>query len=219
MGKTLTQSEFARLANVTPQNIHNLSRRRLFSAMRGHKIDPDHPSARAYLAERSALKSLQRRAPASRGGLSAKVLAEVLRIAPGAKGPAQFALIAGLTVDQVIQLFPYSPVTSEYVSLLKKIEGVHMVRLQIAERESTLSIRSIVADTILPMLIALEQRSASVIPKTIAARCYALAKNNAPMEDAEAMVRGVISQHLKGYVHAARLRLLSRAAPIEAAQA
>jgi len=209
MKKLITQSEFSRLAGCTPQAVHNLIGKRLKDAMHGHRIDPSHPIAVAYLRERATVKSLQRK-PAACRGISATVLAEILRVCPTARGGAQMGLIAGLSVQQVVEVLPLNKGVADHVRILRRIEEVAMIQLKIDEKESELAPREMVAFQICSMLDDLTQRADKSMPSAIAARAFALASNGAPLEDVEAMARLIVTQHLKGYAGSAKSNMLDR---------
>jgi len=230
----LSKADFARFAGVRPPSVSVLCKGQLAPAVSGGKIDISAPCVVAYLERHRRRgtapvpKPRAARIPTSKidagrpepiptdtiSPLSDLVIDEVKRIFPSAHTPEQIRMIASLTVQQVAEQFTNASGASEYVTTVKKLEDTRMVQLKIAEKEGELIPRELVKTTIIGMLDALHIRLLRDAPRTITSRCYALAKNGAPMEDAEAMIHGIISQHLKGYVATAKRILLAKI-PVE----
>lgn len=86
---------------------------------------------------------------------------------------------------------------SDWLDRLKRVEEIREKRLKNEETEGTLIPRELVKTHVFGAIEMVNRRLLTDSPKTIARRLYALAKSGAPIEEAEEVVREIISSQLR----------------------
>jgi len=203
----LTRSEFARLAGVSPAAVTKAAKKSLAPAVRGDRLDAGHPAAAAYLDRRRARAKppqLEPTAPAENGK------AEQARPTPpgdsngsGSNGArstdaanAGIDAYADLTMREAVEKFGTARALNDWLEAIRKIEDVKTKRLANEEYQRGLISRDLVKAHVFGAIEAGNRRLLSDTPKTITRRLYALARSGAPLEEAEQIVRDVLSSQL-----------------------
>lgn len=120
------------------------------------------------------------------------------------------ALIGQLTIDEVVRRFGTRAKFRAWLDARKKLEDIREKELKNDETLGRLIERELVKTHVFGAIEAGNRRLLGDTPKTLARRLYALAKSGAPVEEAEAVVREVISSQLQP-VKATAARVLRNA--------
>jgi hypothetical protein len=88
----VTRSELARRAGVSPTAITKACRRSLAGAVRGKKVDLDHPAVREYLSKHAAGSTPARPAPPLRAVVAGR---RAVRGGPTPPAPSRRVVVAG----------------------------------------------------------------------------------------------------------------------------
>jgi len=115
-----------------------------------------------------------------------------------------------LTLRQILAEFGTAESFSRWLSARKTLEEIREKQTKNAENERRLIPRDMVRNHIFGSIEDSNLRLLTDAPRTIARRVYGLAKSKTPVEEAEALVRDLISAQLKT-VKATAVRLLGDA--------
>lgn len=218
MARLESRSEFARIAGVSPAAITKACKGPLAPACIGKRIDLDHAAVRAYLAIHGV--ALPDRAPTSAPLPSADpadhgvergrqpdptTRAPRRRRRPTGRAvepsdsppPDDVETFVDLTLRELTDRFGTETNFKDWLDARKKIADIREKDLKNDETEGRLIERELVRTHIFGSIEASHRRLLGDMPKTIARRLYALVKAGAPVEEAEAVIREVISSQLK----------------------
>lgn len=117
---------------------------------------------------------------------------------------------AHLTIDEVVRCFGRKPAFRFWLDARKKIADIREKELKNDETTGRLIEREFVRVHVFGAIEAGNRRLLGDTPKTLARRLYALAKSGAPVEEAEKVVRELLSSQLK-VVKAATTKALRNA--------
>jgi len=208
----LNLSEFARLAGVSPQMISKLVKGRLAPALVGGKIDTGSAYAIAYLSSRHPAHTQIEDSPI----VESKMVKTEDNKQPQNSPEDPMVKIAATAANwsgirkKISDRYGSDKGGLEYFKIVRAIEEHKMMQLKRAQKEGELIPRDMVKTHIYGMIDALFTRFLRDAPRTISTRCYALSKSGAPVEDAESLIQGIISQHLKGVVAKANRILVEK---------
>lgn len=104
---------------------------------------------------------------------------------------------AHLSLDQLKEMFGTARAFVDWLDARKKISEIREKDLRNAETQGRLIERELVRTHVFSAIEAGNRRLLGDSPKTIARRLYALAKSGAPVEEAEAVVREIVSSQLR----------------------
>ena len=215
--RPVSQAELARLARVSEMAISKAVRAQLKPAVSGRRVDLDHPATVKYLAGKAGRPPRTSKAtpqPNTRPGAPSS--------ANRAKGPGKdgapppdpnaedtksvrvvsYVLenvdaLGELTIREVVKRFGTAQGFRDWLQALKQIEDTREKRLRNEETAGRLISRELVETHVFGAIDATNRRLLSDLPKTIARRLSSLAKGGSSTEDAEHIVRELISSQLK----------------------
>lgn len=221
MARLVSRSELARLAGVSPAAITKACKSQIALACVGKRVDLDHPAALAYLRSKGA-SAPPAPAPTATGARPKKAAAKPTRARPETKNdagaepanrrrstrktklPEPGELNADddedqldLTLRDIYERFGTKTAFKDWLAAVKTIADIREKELKSDETEGRLIERELVKTHVFGAIEAGNRRLLGDSPKTIARRLYALAKSGAPVEEAEAVVREIISSQLK----------------------
>lgn len=207
MARLVTRSHFAREARVSPAAITKACKGLLAPACEGKRIDLDHPAAAAYLRKKgvtptpapktrakSAPKPTAERPPAPRSKPRARPARRVPEAADDMEDVESFV---DLTLRELTDRFGTETAFKDWLDARKKIADTREKELKNEETDGRLIERELVKTHVFGTLESGNRRLLGDVPKTIARRLYAMAKAGAPVEDAETIVREIISSQLR----------------------
>lgn len=227
MPRLVTRAELARIAGVSAMSITRACRTRLRDACLGPRLDLDHPSAAAYLAERGRAPTTVDDAasppptdpttpgpPPTISSAAASATSEGLPPPPSPPAaapptpPAPLALpnpwdrvdveqYADWTLRQIADQFGTVTAFKDWLDARKKQVSVREKELKNWEAEGMLIPRDAVRTHVFGHIDGVNRRLLQDVPKTIARRVYALARSDTPVEDAERLVREILSSELR----------------------
>lgn len=219
MARLVSRSELARIAKVSPAAITKACKTQLAPACVGKRIDLDHAATTQYLRAKGISDpaptsssnptknhatnptAVRRRpkktadpehapGPRSDGGMEDPASEEV----EGEEDPEHFL---SLTLAQIVERFGTKTGFKDWLVARKTIADIREKELKSDETEGRLIDRELVKTHVFGAIEAGNRRLLGDSPKTIARRLYALAKSGAPVEEAEKVVREIISSQLK----------------------
>lgn len=206
--KLLSKADFARVAGVSKQAIGKAMKEGgLKGAVVNDRIDMMHPDAVAYL--KRPRPGSRRRSADQRGKKKPKPAPKQDRAKTSNGNGAPLA--PELTTDDGIDISRYADFTlrelvdrfgsvralKDWLEALKKIEDIREKRLNNEVVQRALISRELVKTHVFGFLDAGNRRLLGDTPKTIARRLYGLARSDAPIEEAEKLVREIIGSQLE----------------------
>lgn len=202
----MTRAEFARIAGVSASAVSKACKAKLRRAVVGRRIDLDHEDAVAYLENRGIdPTSVRESPPKSR------------KPAPAERPPpldiAAPAEIAELTIREVVRRFGTQTRFRDWLQALKAIEDIQEKRLRNETANGRLIERELVKTHVFGAIDATNRRLLADTPRTVAQRIYAMARSEAPVEEAEKVVREAIASQLAPVRTSASRALRKQAAP------
>lgn len=216
MPRLVTRSELARIAGVSPAAITKACKASLSEGCVGKRVDLDHPVVVKYLRKKGVAPTSDtvsapavRSKPTKRRPRSAKKPAGTKR-PPKKKGSARAAsptdvpdvtdddieAYAHMSLDELVERFGTATAFKDWLDSRKTIEDIRQKTLKNNEIDGRLISRDLVRAHVFGAIESGNRRLLGDSPKTIARRLYALAKNGTPVEEAEAIVREIISSQL-----------------------
>ncbi len=220
--RLVSRAEIARLADVSRTAVTKACKGQLAPACVDKRVDLDHPAVADYLAAHgkavpdaaptSELEAKPKRAPnptaprPKRAKSSSSAPRRRPRKAEKLKADDEelegtadddIEAYANLTLDQIVRRFGTRTGFKDWLDARKKIADIRAADLKNDETVGRLIERELVKTHIFGAIEAGNRRLLGDTPKTIARRLYALAKSGAPVEEAEAVVREIISSQLK----------------------
>lgn len=202
--QTESRADFAARCGVTKAHITQMCRKggRLELACVGQRIDIGHEVARAYMDKRGALpkgkaakKTAGKKASKKKlagGGETDEEFGERVR-----NNFPEIGSYLHLTLKQLVDLHGTKTALKDWVNIRKMLADTHKVELANAERQGQIISREFVQTHLIGLLEELSRRMIADASRTIVQRCYSLAKSDAPIEEAEAVVRGILGQNVK----------------------
>lgn len=231
MARLVSRSELARLARVSPAAITKACKAQLAPACVGKRLDLDHSAVAKYLAAKGASAP----APTTPATSTKKRTTKPTARRPAPKSPTKSAAasrpkgarkpklplpndvdgedvddLLGLTLLEIVERFGTKTAFKDWLTARKTIADIREKELKSDETEGRLIERDLVKTHVFGAIEAGNRRLLGDSPKTIARRLYALAKSGAPLEEAEGVVREIISSQLKP-VKATAVRVLRNA--------
>lgn len=211
-----SRSALARLAGVSPAAITKACKGQLAAARVGKRIDLDHPAVAAYLTKKgvdpTAVPPRHTRArakptaprpkkpapkkPRKAAARSPRVPDPGFNPDPADDGPPIEDLLH-LTLNEIIRRHGTDTGFKDYLDQRKKIADIREKTLKNLELAGRLIERELVKTHIFGALEESNRRLLGDSPKTIARRLYALAASGAPVEEAEATVREIMTSQIK----------------------
>jgi hypothetical protein len=202
--KPLDRAAFARIAGVSKMAIGKAMKEgALKPAAVGDRVDMLHPAAVAYVKKHESRR---------RRDLEPKVSTNDTSSTDGAKtsngngAPQRDSLVtdtgldisryADMTLRELVDRFGSVRALKDWLEALKKIEDIREKRLNNEEVQRQLISRELVKTHVFGYLDAGNRRLLGDTPKTIARRLYGLARSDAPIEEAEKLVREIIGSQL-----------------------
>lgn len=211
--RLVSRSEFARMAGVSPGAVTRASLKSLKAACHGDRINIDHPDAVSYLARHESRRTSGKKAKRGRTKRRS-TRAKAPKTAPNPDASGHDSSTEALTryrhqtLEQLTDQFGTDRTFRDWLQALKKIEDIRKARLDNEETEGRLMRRELVRTHIFGAVERSNQRLLGDAPKTIAQRLYAAARSGQSLEEAERIVRAVVSTHLEE-VQKAAIRLLT----------
>lgn len=216
MARLESRAAFGRLAGVSAMAISKACKpgKALELACVGPRIDLDHPAAAAYLAGKGQTPTADRPAvpkqakstpvaptpPSRRQAARASAPADARPLAPESPSDldaVDIASLAHLSLDELTRRYGTELRLKDWLDARKKIEDVREKELKNAETQGLLIERDLVSTHLFGAFEALHLRLLSDSPKTIARRLYAACGSNVSIEEAESLVRELISAQLR----------------------
>lgn len=221
MTRPVSRSELARLAGVSPAAITKACKGQLRPACVGKRVDLDHPAAVQYLKakgvsapaptdslgpskKRSPKPTRDRRTPEAQPdsdraprSRSAEEIDDLVHRAADVDGDEDPEPFLDLTLAQIVERFGTKTGFKDWLNARKTIADIREKELKSDETEGRLIERELVKTHVFGAIDAGNRRLLGDSPKTIARRLYALAKSGAPLEEAETVVREIISKQLQ----------------------
>lgn len=227
MARLVTRSELSRIAGVSPAAITKACKNALTPACDGSRVDLDHPATVAYLASKGRAPTAAAPAPKKRGsktttprpkpGAPAKRKrsetpeetpeAELEEVA--AEGMREIDGLEHLTLEKLVTQYGTLTRFRDWLEARKKLADLRSAELKNDEAQGRLIDRELVRSHVFSALEAGNRRLLGDTPKTIARRLYALARSETAVEEAEQVVREILSSQLRP-VKAAAARALRR---------
>src|ERR1043166_1063323 len=208
--RLISQADLARLAAVSDMAISKACRRKLKPACVGKRVDVDHPAVVEYLAGKGktppavrppaaeAAPSTPATRPRSAGKRSSGSGAE--RATWGDAGPKDAENIDEvdeLTLAEIARQFGSVRAHIDWLDARKKTVDIKAKELANAELEGKLVPREWVMTHVFGALERMQKQLLQDAPKTIARRLYAMAKSGGSTEEAEKVVREIVSLNLR----------------------
>lgn len=216
MARLDTRSGLARIAGVSPAAITKACKGALSEACVGKMVDLDHPAVVAYLKKKGVdptagrpkrskkadpptesrprkRRKRRRRAPDP----PATEEDDIDLPGPNEVTEEEIEAYAHLTLDELVEKFGTAVRFAKWLDARKKISEIREKDLKNDETDGRLIDREFVRTHVFGAIEAGNRRLLGDAPKTIARRLYSLAKAGAPVEEAEAVVREIISSQLR----------------------
>jgi len=224
MAQLLSKTELARLAGVTKAAITKAAVKQFPAALVGPRVDVDHADVQRYLAGRArgATNAAQSASePASEPTAerpSTKAIPEqhgagfepttASKPAPPSLPPDPDAThrdtkpedierYAHMTLEQLTRKFGTATAFTDWLTARKRISDIREKDLKNDERAGRLIPRELVRTHVFSHIEAANRRLLQDAATTIARRIYAAAKGGKPVEEAEAIVREIMSSQLR----------------------
>jgi hypothetical protein len=241
MSRLISRTELARMAGVTQAAVTKACKGPLRGACEGVRIDASHESVQAYLAKHGAQEPPQLAAEtahartsspkkpptnaaaptgSAKGAKSERATPPGVSPSTGAREPVRLVArevrdvseVADMTIRQVVQKFGTVTAFKDWLAALRTIEEVREKNLRNAETDGNLISVRLVRTHVMGAIESGNRRLLSDSPKTIARMVYAAAHSQKPIEEAEKMVRDIISSQLKPMKDAAARTLREQSA-------
>lgn len=224
MARLVSRSELARIAKVSPAAITKACKRQLAPACIDKRVDLDHPAVARYLKgkgasapaptasskpeKKTAAKptklrpappsaAVPDRRPRPRPARDADEIHDLVHRAADVEGDEDPEPFLDLTLAEIVERFGTKTGFKDWLVARKTIADIREKELKSDETEGRLIDRELVKTHVFGAIEAGNRRLLGDSPKTIARRLYALAKSGAPVEEAEAVVREIVSSQLK----------------------
>lgn len=214
MASLVSRAEFARTCSVSEAAVTKWCKNAGAPACVGKRIDRDHPAAVAYAqthgvkptapAKPAKVSPPKPTAPPSKKG--AKRRPDPPPPAPSDEPPPAPALDISeeeieryerLPLATLKQLFGTAIAFKDWLDACKKIVDIKEKQLKNAETEGRLISRELVTTHVFGAIEASNRRLLGDAPKTIARRLYGMARGGSSLEEAEAVVREIVSSQLR----------------------
>ena len=222
--KLIIQAEFASEAGVSREAVRKASTRGLKAAMVDGFVDIAHPDAQAYIRRQHDKKTKKpptaRPKPPSKKHVATKSKSKPATppkpIASGEAMPLRFTeaeALAGvfdLTLRELVSRYGTARQFKGFVDASKVLADIRNKDLKSAELEGTLIPRSMVKTHMFGAIENNNLRLLTDMPKTLSRRAQAMFNTGATIEAIEAMMRDLLSTHVKG-IKATAIRMLKNA--------
>lgn len=213
MPKLVSRAELARLAGVSAAAVTKACKGQLAAACEGKRIDLEHEVVRRYLDGKGVRSevgapALDAPTPATPEASSAPAN----RYATSIEHLDQSDIdgMEDLTLRDLTDRFGTVTAFKDWLDARKKLSDIREKDLKNAEAEGTLIQRSLVEHHVFGAIENANRQLLGDAPKTITRRLYAMAGSGAPLEEAERVVRDIVSSQLRP-VKATAARVLRNA--------
>ena len=203
--RLLSKAAFAKTLGLSSSGVGKALREgALRKASVSGRVDANHPDAVAY-AEKHRKKAERRKADLkSENGPSTTSSTDPAQTSNGDGALRELISDAGLdisryadmTLRELVENFGSVRALKDWLEALKKIEDIREKRLNNEEVQKQLISRELVKTHVFGFLEAGNRRLLGDTPKTIARRLFGLARSDAPIEEAEKLVREIIGSQL-----------------------
>lgn len=225
MANLVSRTELARLAGVAKPSITKAAVKQFPGACVGPRIDLDHPDVQRYLSGRARAPTNPASPPAKAESAPTEVRPSTNpppaspppRPAPAAKqetrrapqadrAPALEAhevtnedieAYAHMSLDALTRKFGTATAFTDWLDARKRISDIREKDLKNDERAGRLIPRELVRTHVFAHIEAANRRLLQDASTTIARRVYAAAKAGTAVEEAEQLVREIITSHLR----------------------
>lgn len=197
------------MAGVSRSAITKACRGPLAPACVGKRIDLDHPAAQEYLAKRGVKptppRPAERNEPKSGPTSRPEPTSAPDREARRGGGPPPVATVSAEEIEQyahkslneLVEMFGTAVAFKDWLDARKKISEIREKDLRNDETEGRLIGREYVRTHVFGLIDRTNRQLLGDSPKTIARRVYSLARSGVPLEEAEGVVRELISSQLR----------------------
>lgn len=218
MSRLISRAELARLAGLSRMAITKVARTQLAGACVGPRIDLDHPSVLAYLAQKGVTpppplaeprEPLPDPTPPSPSEAvpcpPAPALAPPLRLVPPPSSrpppPSDQDLdieqFSDMTLREIAERFGTATAFKDWLDARRKQVAIREKELKNWENERRLIPRDAVRAHVFAAIDGANRRLLQDAACTIARRLYAMAKSGTAVEEAEQVVRDIIGSQLR----------------------
>lgn len=235
MPRLVSRAELARLAGVSGAAVTKACKGQLAAACEGKRVDIDHEAVRRYLEGKGAAPpSAEPASPSDAGdhgfgpeappSSPVRSKAQRRRPAPETSEPPAARFVTSidqldqsdidrmedLTLREITDRFGTVTAFKDWLDARKKLSDIREKDLKNEEAEGQLIARDLVEHHVFGAIENANRQLLADAPKTIARRLYAMARSGATMEEAERVVRDIISSQLRP-VKATAARVLRNA--------
>lgn len=227
MPRFVSRAELARLAGVSAAAITKACKGQLAMACEGKRIDLDHEATRRYLDAKvgsvqsgamEASSSAERprrsrpRAPEPEQEPAVDEEPDAARFATALEhlDPSDIDGMEDLTLREITARFGTVLAFKDWLDARKKLVDIREKDLRNAETQGVLISRDLVEHHVFGAIENANRQLLADSPKTITRRLFAMARSGAPLEEAERVVRDIISSQLRP-VKATAARVLRNA--------
>lgn len=211
MPRPVTRSDLARMAGVRPCSITEAAAKWSPEARIGSRVDLDHPDVQRYLAIPRLRPTPRPETPAVAQPSPTPVRpVPALQDAHLDTRTDDIERYAHWTLEALVRKFGTATAFVDWLDARKRISDIREKDLKADEREGRLIQREYVRTHVFGHLEAASRRLLQDAPATIARRLYAAAKSGVSVEEAEQLVRELISSQLRPAKDAATKALRSK---------
>lgn len=183
---------------MTPAAITQVAARWAPAALAGKLVDVSHPDVQRYLAKRDVDPTLAAQV-AEKPPAPPTVVRPVpdIRDAYSDTTADDIEQYAHWTLEALVRKFGTATAFGDWLDARKRISDIREKDIKADERAGKLIPRDYVRTHVFGHLEAANRRLLQDTPVTIARRLYAAAKSGMSIEDAESLVREIISSQLR----------------------
>jgi len=213
MPKMVARAELARLAGVSAAAITKACKGQLRDACEGKRVDLEHEAVRRYLEGKGVRGDTTPDEPGPASEQASAVSgARAQRFVTSLEHLEQSDIdgMEDLTLRELTDKFGTVTAFKDWLDARKKISDIREKDLKNAEVEGTLISRELVEHHVFGAIENANRQLLSDSPKTITRRLFAMARSGAPPEEAERVVRDIVSSQLRP-VKATAARVLRNA--------
>ena len=210
MTRLISKAKFAELAGVTQSAIGKAVKVPLLKeALKGERIDFDHPDAVAYLKKQGfstteiskmevSEKKYTRGTEAAKNTKKQESI-EKLAEYSGDQGdvPENITDFTDYTLNEIIEKYGTDVAFCDWLKAVKMIEDIEEKRLKNAEKAGDLISRAIVENGLIPTVDAAFTRMLTDGAKTIAVRAKTLIETGAEVADVEELISKQLSTFIR----------------------
>lgn len=200
----ITQAEFARRAGVATSSVSEAMKKKLKHASIGKFVDVNHPDAVAYLAKKRGKKSAEARplvrdislTPLSGDDSQDLDIIENMPSFINLKADTINNLLS-MTLKEIIEQFGNEIRFKNWLDAARKLIDMRLKLIELDNKQSTLISRDVIEKHIFGYWDGLQGRLLSDAPRSITTRITGMVKAGSSQEEAEKVVRDLISSQIK----------------------